>query len=175
MIAPLALIAVLFAVLFSGCGGLNENQVLSVRNRTNGKVLTIGDTREAAEKVTGGDPSNITDFDDGVSRYSYWDAEGLAVDYLDGKVVALRLSDEGRWEITGGVRIGMEQRKVEELYAANPYKEVGMEGGVLLSYDEQGNPVAFDVDAPNVVTISFKNGVVSYVGIQYNFDSDYYS
>lgn len=175
IIALLVLVCVILSTALAGCsGGLDDAQVLSVRNRRNGKIVSIGETQAEAEKITGTNYSIVSEFDDGVVRYSYFNAEGLAVDILEDRVVALRLTQTDDWEIIGKVRVGMEKSQVDEVYAANTYKEIGMAGGLLLAYDANGTPIAYAEDAPYMVTISFEDDVVNYIGIQDNFESDYY-
>lgn len=161
------LVGVLVLSLFAGCNQLDENQIFSVRNRKSGKILTIGDTMETVEKVTGGEEQDVIDFEeDQVHRASYWNAEGVLVDTFEDHVVGLRLVGTDAWEISNGVRIGMDKEEVLALYADEPYREEGMKGGVLLSYDKDRNPIPFDEESHYMIVISFSDDLVDYVGIQ---------
>lgn len=167
----LALICALILTVFSSCadGSLADDQLLSVRNRNNGKVISIGDTRDYVNKVTGGDEADGGTFDDGVERAYYWDTPGIGVDFLDGKVVAIMLQDDSRWETVEKVHVGMSESKVKELYASDKYAEQGLSGGILLGYDDELNPITFSQDAPYYRVISFEDGKVSMIIIQDNF------
>lgn len=152
-------VCVLLLSVFAGCGEkLSQDQTLSVRNRNNGKVISLNDTMDTITAITGNTEIDQMDFtDEGIYRTGYQDMPGIYVDYLleDNKAVAIRLMFEDTWEISSGVRYGMEKAKVEELYKDNTLKEVGAEGGYLFSYDESGNPVAFDEDSAYNLRISF--------------------
>lgn len=159
-------------VLLTACaqGTLEESEILTIRRRSNGKTLSIGDTRDYVNEVTGGDEANISDFlEDDVQRVDYWDAPGVYVDFLDDKVVALRLTDEDKWEISGGIRIGTAKSKVMEMYADNDMVEEGQQGGLMFSYDKDLNQIPFSIESPYYVVISFEDDKVSFITIQDNF------
>lgn len=161
----------------SGNGGpLPPDDILTFHNRDNGRTLSIGDGMEQVKEATGGQETHVFDFEgDGVHRATYEDAEGLWVDLLEEKVVALSVfeSDDepaSNWEISSGVRLGMTKQEVLALYDGNDKKSEGMQGGVLLAYDQEKNPIDFDPAAHYIITISFDDEErVEYIGIQYNF------
>lgn len=166
----LLLAAVLAVALFASCGGpeaLADTEILTVRNRNNSKTITIGQTREEADKVTGGDEDSVMEYEDGSERASYRNAPGIFIEYNpEGTVVSFRLSDTDDWETAGGVRIGMSRSDAEAVYADNPYKEPGMSGGLLMAYDKDLKPIKFSDDAPYRLILSFENDKVSYVTIE---------
>lgn len=182
----MALVVALVFFVFAGCSPLAPEQVLSVRNRTTGQVVTLGRTRADVEKITGSDMENVMDFtEENVQRVSYWDAPGLVVDYRaemvpddngdligveapEDEIVALRLMDGDKWEIAGGIRVGMTREKVDDILGENELIEAGKAGGVLLGYDEALVQVPFEEDAPYTVRISFEDDAVSVIAIQSN-------
>lgn len=179
------MVLILTVSIFSGCAQLKPEQVLSVRNRTTGQAISLGDNRKQVEKITGGDMNSEHTFtDENVQRVSYWDVPGLIVDFSsqmiesDGEIIAdekpedqvvgIILSEEDKWEITGGIRFGMTKEKVAELLSGNNMQEPGVAGGILLSYDEQLQPITYDENSPYIVIISFEEDLVDVIKITNN-------
>lgn len=152
---------VFITAMFTGCASkqLESGQVTSVMQLPSGKIISIGDTRDMVTKITGKDEGDGADFADGVQRTGYWNTPGIYVDYYEDVVVAIRITGDGKWAIAGGVRSDMDKTEVEQIYASNILKETGLKGGILLSYDENLNPVAVDRYAPYTVTISFEQAL----------------
>lgn len=167
----IVLMCILVLSMFAGCGGgLEPDQVMSVRNRNNGKVVNMGDTREYVNQITGNDEAIIGEFDDGVVRCIYWNAYGMAVDYLDDKVVAITLNEEKTWETYEKVYIGMDEQKVRDLFADNPNAEEGLSGGLMIGYDKDNKEMKFSDKPPYYKVISFEEGKVSTVILQDDFE-----
>lgn len=170
------LLIVLIAVAAAGCSGTNGGnsqslELLSVKQTATGKIISIGDSKKDVEKVTGPDEDSVMEFlEDGVERWSYWDAPGLLVDYLDEKVVALRISGKPGFELMNGVTPGMHEDDVKNLYESHPYIEYGIRGGILTAYDKDLQPIEYnDETAPYLVRITFEDGAADIINIQMNF------
>lgn len=143
--------------------------VLSVRDKVTGDIVSIGDTRKEVEKITGSDERDPADFTDGVIRTGYWDNDGIYVDYLEDTVVALRLKYDSNWEIISGAQYGMSKEQVDDLYKDSEWKGSGLQGGLLLAFDKDLNPVTFNPEAPYIITISYdSDDVVDLIKIQDN-------
>lgn len=153
-----AFICVLIMSIFAGCSSkqLESNQLLSVIN-SSGKIISIGDTKAQVTAITGAKEGDVMDFEDGVVRISYWDSPGIFIDYLNDKVVAIRLSGEGKWSYIDGLKPGITKEESEKYFSreAFPQRETGTGGGVLLAYDEELNPIPFDQNAPHTVRVSY--------------------
>lgn len=169
-----ALAFILLTAALAGCGNQSApkeiSPILSVRQRESGSIVTMGDTRNQVTKITGKSEAHVLEFTkENIERVSYWDAPGIFVDYLEDKVVAIRLTDTDDWELTNGARVGMTKADVEKLYADIAEREEGQSGGLLISYDENLNPVPFDESSYYLFRITYVDGLVDVICIQYGF------
>jgi hypothetical protein len=165
------LAAVLVVTLFAGC---NKNEasspdLLTVRQRATGNTLSIGMMRDEVTAITGTSVESGFDFDDGTTADMYWDAQGVRVGYLGDEVVNLWLIRTDEWEFTNGLYVGMPKADAEALYKDIDVMEPGENGGILISYDENLTPVAYNEFAPYELQVGFtKEDTVEYAFIYNN-------
>lgn len=167
----LLLACVLVIGMVAGCAS-QPADLLSVVYKKN-KVVRLGDNRGQVEKITGTAASMITEFEDGVYRYSYWDVEGLDVDYLgdasnDNAVVALRISNSD-WKLASGITIGSEIEKAKSAYDKDLYVIDEQYNGVYIAFDAEGKPTRYLTDSPYQLLINAdENGVIDSITLQNN-------
>ena len=152
------LACVLAFVLAAGCAPKNEaapsgGDVLTVYSAKN-QAIRIGDTQQQVEKITGTAQELTVEFEeDNVTRSTYWDAEGLAVDYsADGVVVALRITG-GEWKLANGLAIGKQKQEAADIYDSSLYKLNEAYNGVYVAFNEKFEQVAYAEDAPYLLQI----------------------
>lgn len=149
----------------STADALAPEQILSVRQISTGKILTVGDSEAVAEDIVDGIPDTEIHFElDNVTRLSYGEP-GIAIDWLDGEVVSLSLSAPD-WEISSGARVGMTKDEIRALYSENAYADEGTNDFVVC-YDKEMNPIEYTPDAYYMTMITFdgEGGTVDYIGI----------
>lgn len=149
-------------VLFVSLAGCNKplapDQLFSIQDGPSGKIISLGDTYRSVTSYTGtklADGSFLFE-EDNTIRDAYANCPGIRVDYFEEKVVAIRLTGESKWQLANGVRAGMSKDEIMKLYADNDMKDIGLQGGILLAYDENKTPIPFREDAPYTFRISFE-------------------
>lgn len=152
-------VCLLSLLAFAGCSTQQEPGVLSVRNQVTGEVISLGDTRASVEKITGRDAATIMeDTLYQVERVTYHDRPGIELGYKDNRVISIHLTQyDAAWEI-GGIHPNMEKAEAEQVIAGNSLRQAGKDGGVLLGYDEAGEPVPCSADDPYATPYTVRIG-----------------
>lgn len=177
VIKKLAFIIVLILVMgiFSGCSetplSVTEPDVFMVSNKNGKKVVRLGDKQEDTIKLLdpkdGGLSLDLEFEEENVQRVAYWDSEGIAVDYKDGAVYAIRINNKD-WETANGLKEGISLADARAFFPADQLHEYEQSEGLWISYDLEGNPIEFSLESPFYIHVSSKDGVVTQITIQDN-------